>query len=412
MILTIGDELLIGQTIDTNSAWMGQQLNALGIPVIEKIAVSDSDEGITSGMRRAIEKADIILITGGLGPTKDDITKKVMAKFFNMGFKFDQITYDRIVALMNRINKPVTKGHEDQCYMPDGAKILENGMGTAPGLLFEQDDKILVSMPGVPYEMKYLMETHVLPLIEERYQGQVLSHFTLMTSGEAESSIAMKIEPIVDTFPDYMSFAYLPSLGNVRLRLTAAGEDKEKLSKELEYFAQKIEEELGDIVYGYNDVKLEERVGELALERGLTLGTAESCTGGKVASMIVNIAGSSRYFQGSLVTYSNELKKKILGVKQETLESVGAVSEEVVIQMVKGACDVLGVDVAVSISGIAGPSGGTPDKPVGTIWMACGSKDQIITQKLRAGKDREKNIEYASNYALNLMRKFLIGQYK
>lgn len=409
-ILTIGDELLIGQTIDTNSAWMGQQLSALGIHIEEKIAIQDTKEGIISGLERAMSKGNIVLITGGLGPTKDDITKKVMADYFGMEMVFDGPTWGRIEKLFARWGRPTTDAHRLQCYMPAGAQILENKMGTAPGMLFEVDGKILVSMPGVPYEMKYIMENHVLPMIKENFTSQCIVHHTILTAGEGESRIAVKIEEVIDLLPDYISIAYLPNLGTVKLRLTAVGEEEDVLREEVEKYGKKIEEILGDLVYGHNQENLPIVIGKLAKEKGLKIGTAESCTGGLVASKIVSVPGSSSYFEGSVVTYSYDLKRKLLNVNASTLLNHGAVSEETVREMVRGAVDYLGVDVAVAISGIAGPTGGTEEKPVGTVWIACGNNDKMVTLKLLAGKDRLKNIEYASNYAMNVMRKFLKAQ--
>jgi len=410
VILTIGDELLIGQTIDTNSAWMGEQLNQIGIHIEEKIAIQDTKDGIISGIERAMSKGNIILITGGLGPTKDDITKKTMADHFGMNMIFHEPTWDRIEALFARWGRSTTDAHKEQCYMPDGAEILENKMGTAPGMLFKIEDKILISMPGVPYEMKYLMENHALPFIKETYTSQAIVHHTILTAGEGESRIARQIESLVDQFPPHISIAYLPNLGTVKLRLTGRGSDELKLKSELTEYGAQIENILGDLVYGYDKESLPSVIGKLALDKKLTIGTAESCTGGLVASKIVSIPGSSQYFEGAVVTYSYGLKKQILNVNDDTLTTYGAVSEQTVKEMVIGATDHLNVDIAVSISGIAGPGGGTEDKPVGTVWIACGNKDEIVTKKITAGKDRLKNIEYASNYAMNVLRKFLQAQ--
>lgn len=410
IILTIGDELLIGQTIDTNSAWMGGELNKLGIHIEEKIAIQDTKKGIISGIERAMSKGDIILITGGLGPTKDDITKKVMADHFGMDMRFDEPTWERIEGLFARWGRSTTPAHRDQCYMPDGALILENKMGTAPGMLFQVDGKVLISMPGVPYEMKYIMENSVLPMIKEKYTDRAIIHHTILTAGEGESRIAAQIDDVVNTFPDHISIAYLPNLGTVKLRLTAQGKDENKLIEEVKSYGSQIEKVLGDLVYGHNNESLASVIGKIAKEKNLTIGTAESCTGGLVASKIVTIPGSSAYFEGSVVTYSYKLKETLLKVNPDTLKRLGAVSEETVNEMVAGAIDHLGVDVAVAISGIAGPGGGTEDKPVGTVWIACGNKEKTVTLKLQAGKDRQKNIEYASNYAMNVMRKFLQAQ--
>ncbi len=410
IILTIGDELLIGQTIDTNSAWMGGELNKLGIHIEEKIAIQDTKDGIISGIERAMAKGDIILITGGLGPTKDDITKKVMADHFGMGMRFDDPTWERIEGLFARWGRSTTPAHKEQCYMPDGAQILENKMGTAPGMLFEVDGKILISMPGVPYEMKYIMENSVLPMIKEKYTDRSIVHHTILTAGEGESRIAAQIDDILNLLPDHISIAYLPNLGTVKLRLTATGTNEDSLQNEVEKYGAQIENILGDLVYGHGKETLASVIGKIALEKKLKIGTAESCTGGLVASKIVTVPGSSAYFEGSVVTYSYKLKETLLKVKKDTLNTVGAVSEETVREMVTGAIDHLGVDIAVAISGIAGPSGGTEDKPVGTVWIACGNKTETVTLRIQAGKDRQKNIEYASNYAMNVLRKFLLAQ--
>ena len=410
VILTIGDELLIGQTIDTNSAWMGEVLNNLGIEVIEKIAISDTKDGITSALSRAIDKGDVVLITGGLGPTKDDITKKVLAEYMGMGMRFDEPTYERIQRLFERWGRSTTEAHKEQCFMPERAQLLENKMGTAPGMLFDHENTMIISMPGVPYEMKYIMENSVLPLLKKTFKEQAIFHHTILTAGEGESRIADKIEHIVDAFPNHISIAYLPNLGSVKLRLTARGEDEVVLEKEVLQFGQEIESVLGELVYGYGKDTLSSVIGTLANEKGMTVGVAESCTGGLVSNKLVLTPGSSSYFQGSAITYSNALKNKILGVKLDTLKTFGAVSEETVREMVLGANEHLGVDVSVAISGIAGPTGGSEEKPVGTIWIACGNENKMDTLKLRAGKNREKNIEYASNYALNVLRKFLKAQ--
>lgn len=410
IILTIGDELLIGQTIDTNSAWMGNELNKLGIHIEEKIAIQDTKDGIISGIERAMSKGDIILITGGLGPTRDDITKKVMADYFGMGMKFDEATWERIQSLFARWGRSTTPAHREQCYMPDGVQILENKMGTAPGMLFEVDGKKLISMPGVPYEMKYIMEHSVLPMIKEKYTDRSIVHHTILTAGEGESRIAAQIQDVLDQLPEHISIAYLPNLGTVKLRLTATGIDEKELNKEVQKHGAKIENILGDLVFGHNQESLASVIGKIALDKNLKIGTAESCTGGLVASKIVSVPGASSYFEGSVVTYSYKLKESLLKVKKETLDTVGAVSEETVIEMVAGAIDHLNIDVAVAISGIAGPGGGTEEKPVGTVWIACGSKTKTVTLRIQAGKDRAKNIEYASNYAMNVLRKFLQAQ--
>jgi len=409
IVVTIGDELLIGQVIDTNSAWIGQELSLLGVTVLEKLAISDSRTAILEALAYATTKADIVLVTGGLGPTKDDITKKVIAEYYGDELVWDQGTWDRIEKLFARWGRSTTEAHRGQCYMPASCQLIANNMGTAPGMVFAKEDHLLVSMPGVPYEMKYLMTEHVLPYIKDSYQGRAIVHRTIMTAGEGESRIADRIADIVDHMPAHLSMAYLPSLGTVRLRLTATGPDEAQLRSEISVVEARILAELGDLVYGYDGISLVEAIAAICLERGVSIGTAESCTGGKVASMIVNMAGSSAYYQGSLVTYSNELKQQLLGVSTSTLEQYGAVSEATVVEMVAGARRQLGTDVAVAISGIAGPTGGSDEKPVGTIWIAVGNASHTETYLVKAGKNREKNIEYAANYALIHLRRFLLA---
>jgi len=404
IIVTIGDELLIGQVVDTNSAWLGQQLNKLGIPVLEKLAVSDSPEGISSALSYATERADIVLVTGGLGPTKDDITKKIIAEYYADEMIFHEETYGRVLELFARWGRETTEAHKAQCYMPASATIITNKMGTAPGMLFDKGDHLLVSMPGVPYEMKHIMEAEVLPLLQQRYLGHSIVHKTILTAGEGESRIALRIEHIVDELPPHMSIAYLPNLGKVRLRLTATGSDEAALKADLAQYEKRITDELAELVFGYDTDTLITAIGRLCKDKNKTIGTAESCTGGKVASLIVNESGSSSFYQGSVVTYSNELKQQMLGVQASTLTTHGAVSEQTVREMVRGAVRLLGVDVVVAISGIAGPTGGSDAKPVGTIWLACGTADHVVTKLLKSGKNREKNIEYASNYALDRLR--------
>ncbi|MEE9437992.1 MAG: CinA family nicotinamide mononucleotide deamidase-related protein [Saprospiraceae bacterium] len=406
-ILTIGDELLIGQTIDTNSTWIGQELSKLGIVLKEKLSVTDTKKGIVSGLQRVMIEADIIIVTGGLGPTKDDITKDVLAEYFGMKMVFDQATYDRIVRLFRRWEKPLTSAIKNQCNMPDDCTLLDNKMGTAPGMLFEIDNKIIICMPGVPFEMKYIMENSVIPLIKDRFKGQSIVHYTIMTACIGESRIADMINDIVSSFPKHISIAYLPSLGSVKLRLTANGENRNQLESEVKNIANNIVDIIGSPVYGYNEQKIEQRIGELAIQKNITIGTAESCTGGKICSQLVSISGSSQYYKGSAITYSNKLKHKMLDVSLDTLNKYGAVSKKVVIEMVKGGTKNIGVDVVIAISGIAGPSGGSEEKPVGTTWIACGTIDNIKTMKIQGGKNREKNIAYAAYYALDMLRLYL-----
>ena len=410
-IITIGDEILIGQIIDTNSAWMAQQLNAIGASIKAIHSVSDTTEGIVKALQIAIAETDVILLTGGLGPTKDDITKKTLATFLGADLAFHEPTWQRIEKMFRRRNIPIRPAHKEQCFMPSNATILTNQKGTAPGMWMEHQGTIIVSMPGVPYEMKYLMEFEVLPKLVTTFPGQPIAHRTILTVGEGESSIAHRLEKVIDDFPKEIKIAYLPGLGQVRVRLTATGATKERLDTILDEQVQIIEQLLPNIIFGYEKDTLAAAVGRLLKERNLTVGTAESCTGGLLANQITAIPGSSAYFEGSVVAYSYRLKGVLLDVSKETLEAHGAVSEETVIEMAKGALKTLGVDIAVSISGIAGPGGGMPDKPVGTVWLAIADAQRCETKKLQISKDRTLNIKYTCVVGLNMIRRFVKKYY-
>ena len=411
-ILTIGDEILIGQTIDTNSAWIGRELNAIGAEVRQIVSLSDTHADIIAALDHALQTADVILMTGGLGPTKDDITKKAIADYLGVGMYFDEPTWQRIQRLFADWGRSTTDAHREQCYMPEGTEILYNKMGTAPGMLFTVGKKILVSMPGVPYEMKYLMTHQVIPRLRDAFPNvTAIAHRTLLTVGEGESRIAERIQRFESALPAHISLAYLPNLGQVRVRLTGRGPAQNLVEKELDTKKAELNDLLEDLVFGYESDTLEAHIGRLLTERGLTLGTAESCTGGHIAARIVTVPGSSAYFGGGVVAYSNALKVKLLNVPTEVLQTEGAVSEATVRYMAENGLDALGTDIVLGISGIAGPGGGTDEKPVGTIWMAVSNGTETRTRLLRAGKDREKNIQYAATHALNLVRQFIIGVY-
>jgi len=407
-IITIGDEILIGQIVDTNSAWMGQQLNMQGIQVEKIITVSDTHKDITEAVDTAFSKADIILLTGGLGPTKDDITKKALADYFGVDMRFSESTYNRIQRLFQKFGKSMTEAHHEQAYMPANADLLMNKMGTAPGMWFEHKGKVLVSMPGVPYEMKYLMEAEVLPKLKKQFPGRPIAHRTILTVGEGESRIADRIDSFLETLPTNIKMAYLPGTGQVRLRMTGTGDDEKELNILLDQKVEELKPLIAEFVFGVEKEKLEEVVGSMLIKKGMTLATAESCTGGLLAHKITSIPGSSAYFMGSVIAYSNEVKINQLNVKPSTLKKYGAVSEATVKEMVQGALDLLKTDLAISISGVAGPGGGTPEKPVGTIWIAIGDRKNIKAYQLNLWKDRMKNIEYTTTVALNVIRKFLL----
>lgn len=410
-IITIGDEILIGQIIDTNSAWMGTQLNLIGAAVTGITTVGDGAADIRTALTQSVAQADVVLITGGLGPTKDDITKKVIADFFGVDLVFHEATYQRLERYFKKLGRTPTAAHRTQCMLPANAQILINKMGTAPGMWFEDSGKVIVSMPGVPYEMEYLMSREVIPKLRTKFPVQAIRHLTLMTAGEGESRIAEKLEEVEAMLPSHIKLAYLPNLGFVRLRLSGTAMNAEILEREIGEYGDQIRNRLGNLIYGENDEPLEENLGRVLRDRNLSLATAESCTGGYVAHLITSVAGSSDYFKGSVVAYANPVKQNVLGVRKETLTEHGAVSEATVREMVTGALGVLQTDLAVAISGIAGPGGGSPDKPVGLIWMAVGNAENMEVFKLQAGKNRLKNIQYAGNIALNLVRKFALKHY-
>lgn len=410
-ILTVGDEILIGQVVDTNSAWMGQQLNLAGASVRKILSVGDELQAIQTGLDQAMEAGDIVLMTGGLGPTKDDITKKALADYMGVELVFHEPTFTRIVRIFEKFNRTITDAHRHQAYLPANAEVLFNKMGTAPGMWMEWKGKVIISMPGVPFEMQYLMEHEVLPRLKQRFHGKPIAHRTLLTAGEGESIIAERLSSWEDQLPPHLKLAYLPSLGQVRLRITGSGDDSRELDALLDQKAAELQDLLKDIIYGTGTDTLEAAVGRLLKAHGLRLATAESCTGGYVAHLVTSVPGASAYFSGSILAYSNEVKMSLLHVHPQTLETHGAVSEATVREMVAGALRQLPAEVAIAISGIAGPDGGTPDKPVGTIWIAVGNRQHTQAFRIHAGKDRLKNIQFSSIWALNFLRKFILEHY-
>lgn len=410
-IITIGDELLIGQIINTNVAWMGEQVTLHGGQVVGSSTVGDTKEGIRRYVRMAMEEADVVLLSGGLGPTKDDITKNVLAEYFDSKMEFHEETYERLCKMFERFGRDPLPSHKEQCYMPVGAKVLTNKRGTAPGMWFEKEGKVVVSMPGVPYEMKYLMEHEVIPALLDKFTLLPSVYKTILTAGTGESVIAELIAPVTDALPPHFKVAFLPNLGKVRVRLGAYGTDKVQLEKEVEEAVASVVALMPDLVFGYDMATQEGVLGELLKANNLRLSTAESCTGGYVAHRITSVSGSSAYYVGGVVAYANEVKMQKLGVSEAILENNGAVSEETVIAMVNGALERYNSDISVAISGIAGPTGGTEAKPVGTIWIALGSQNNVKTYKLQLGKDRLKNIEYTGNFCLNKLRCFVLENY-
>ena len=405
-LITIGDELLIGQVVDTNSAWMGRELNNIGIEVLRIVSVRDREEEILEAIDNAMKRANIVLVTGGLGPTKDDITKQTLCKYFNTELIFSEEVFENVKrVLAGKI--PMNKLNKGQAMVPKNCTVINNPVGSASVSWFERDGKVLVSMPGVPQEMTTVMAESVLPKLHERFQTDVIMHQTFLVQHYPESVLAEKLEAWEVALPDCIKLAYLPKLGIIRLRLTGRGHDRKEVETLLNREKAKLETILGEDIFSEEDTPLEVIIGELLKKRKLTVSTAESCTGGSIAERLTSIAGSSEYFKGSIVAYSNEVKKDLLHVSSETLEKYGAVSEETVIEMVKGAMKALKTDCAVATSGIAGPGGGTPEKPVGTVWIAAGYKNEIRTYKQETNRGRAMNIERADNNALLMLRDLL-----
>lgn len=402
-IITIGDEILIGQIVDTNSAWMAQQLNLIGIKVKQVTSVSDDAEHIIEALQLAEKRARIILITGGLGPTKDDITKFTLARYFNMGFRRDEETLKHIEEIFARLNRPMIDLNRQQADVPEGCIVIQNKNGTAPCMWFEAHENIIVSMPGVPFEMMYLMEEEILPRLKDAFELPFIIHKTILTANIGESFLATEIETIESGLPAHIKLAYLPKLGQVRLRLSASGNDEIVLKQEVAIFTQQLINKIGQYVVVEDDIALEKAVLNVMEGSGLSLSTAESCTGGYIAHLITKHPGSSAVYKGGVVAYANELKESVLSVSADTLQTFGAVSEQTVREMAQGALDHFKTDYSVSVSGIAGPGGELPDKPVGTVWIAVASKDGVVSKKFQFGNKRLQNIERSASAALMMI---------
>lgn len=405
-IITIGDELLIGQVTDTNSAWMGRELNKAGIEVIRVVSVRDRAEEITEAVDDAMKRVDIVLVTGGLGPTKDDITKQTLCTYFGTELVFSEEVFENVKrVLAGRI--PMNALNKSQAMVPKDCIVINNRVGSASVSWFERDGKVLVSMPGVPQEMTTVMSEEVIPRLREKFDTDIIIHKTFTVKNYPESVLAEKLESWEVALPECIKLAYLPKPGIIRLRLTGREKQKEEIRMLMNMEAGKLEELLGDDIFDEDDTPLEILVGNLLKKKNLTVSTAESCTGGSIAARLTSIPGSSEYFKGAVVAYSNEIKEALLHVSTKTLEKRGAVSEETVVEMVKGAMETLKTDCAVSTSGIAGPGGGTKEKPVGTVWIAAAYKNEIRTMKQETDRGREMNVERAGNNALLLLLELL-----
>lgn len=407
-IITIGDELLIGQVVDTNSAWMGQQLESEGFHVVWKTAVGDIEEDMLSAIDAAMNRAQIVLITGGIGPTKDDITRKTLCKYFDSGLHFSDDVYHNIEEIFNRNGRIMNELTRNQALVPDKATVIQNRAGTAPSTWFEHDGKILVSMPGVPYEMKWLVTNEILPRLKKQFQQDIyILHHTTWVNGFSESMLAIHLEEFENELPTSVKLAYLPQPGLIRLRLTIHAATENEAQSILDVQQKKLRALLQGHILTEEDKAPDELIGSILKKKGLTLGTAESCTGGRIASIITSTAGSSAYFAGGIVSYSNQVKENVLDVNPQDIEKHGAVSREVVEQMALGAIRKLKCDCAVATSGIAGPDGGTPEKPVGTVWIAAVVGNRVISECYHFSSIREQNILRSSNMALLMLLSLL-----
>lgn len=406
-IITIGDELLIGQTIDTNSAWMAQELNKIGVWVKRRVAVGDNREDIWQALDNESNEADIVLITGGLGPTADDITKPLLCDYFGGKMIVNEEVLQHVKNIFRRINRPLIDRNLKQAEVPDVCEVLMNERGTAPGMLFRKGKKLFISMPGVPHEMKGLMSNKVLPLLQSEFQMPFILHRTLLTAGVGESFIAEKIQSWEEALPEAVKLAYLPNYGMVRLRLTTQTNEKEKAEQELDRLFVELQELVKDWLIIDKDLPLEKALGDLLISKNKSLSTAESCSGGYIAHLLTSVPGSSLYFKGTVVAYSYDAKETILGVNHSTLETKGAVSEETITEMFNGLMKVTTADYGIATSGIMGPGGGTDDKPVGTVWVAVGSREKMVAKRLHFRFDRAKNIELTATNALLMLFQFV-----
>ena len=409
-IITIGDEILIGQIVDTNSQWIGQQLNKIGVSVYQISSIQDDKQHILNALKEAQERVDIVIITGGLGPTKDDITKKTIAEFFNND---EIIEYPEVVAhikgLFKRIKFPFKEVQRAQAQLPSKATLLMNNFGTAPGMWFYENKTVFVSLPGVPYEMKGLVTSEVLPRIQQQFKLPFILHKTIMTYGQGESMIAERIEDFEDNLPTYVKLAYLPSFGKVRLRLSAKGENKEIIEKVLDKKVDELYQLIPEIITGIDDdSSLEKRVGVLLKKSNKTISTAESITGGKIASTLVSVAGSSAYYKGSFVTYSAETKINLLGVSLETIKKHTVASKEVALEMARGVKEKLDTNYAIAVTGNAGPTTDHNDKSVGIVYIAFVSDDKEIVQEFDFGQPREKVINRTVSKSLEILQKEIL----
>lgn len=407
-IITIGDELLIGQVIDTNSAWIAQELNKMGILIKHRVAVGDVWDDIKKALDDESREASLIVITGGLGPTADDITKPLLCDYFGGKMVVHEPTLKHITHIFEHVLKrPMIERNAKQAEVPDVCTVLMNERGTAPGMLFKKEGTVFVSLPGVPHEMKWLMTNKVLPLVPELFKTGFIEHRTLLTAGVGESFLADMIQDIEEALPAHIKLAYLPNYGMVRLRLTAFGADQSILQKEIDQQFALFKEKVQEYLVIDEDLSMEQVVARILKKNGKTLATAESCTGGYIAHLMTAHPGSSSYFTGSVVCYDNRIKQELLNVPAETLQTVGAVSEDTVVRMARAVQQLMKTDYAIAVSGIMGPDGATAEKPVGMVWVAIANREKTIAKLFNFRFDRRRNIELTATNALNLLRIFI-----
>ena len=409
-IITIGDEILIGQIVDTNSAWMSQRLGEIGASVRRKYSVGDVASEIRGAIVESLSVADVVITTGGLGPTKDDITKRVLAEMFDCELVRDEDTYARVERMMALRGIEFNELNKAQALVPECCRVLPNHKGTAPGMWFEREGRVVVCLPGVPFEMEALMSESVLPMLQERFNLSAVVHRTAITFGLAESMLAERIAAWEDALPEFLHLAYLPSPSQLRLRLSAYDVEREVAERAIDEQFSLLMPLLGDLFVGWDGATVQSAVAEMLIAKGQTLAAAESCTGGALSAKFTAMNGASSYFMGGVVSYSNEVKNRVLGVRAEDLETYGAVSEPVARQMAEGVRRVCGTTWGVSTTGIAGPTGGTPDKPVGTVWMAVAGPNGTKALCLNHGRLRAQNIEKAAAAAINMLRKELLAE--
>lgn len=402
-VINIGDELLIGQVVNTNASWMARKLQISGISIRKNTVIRDEKQEILEALDAAGTNSDVVLITGGLGPTRDDVTKHALAEFFGSKLVFNEEVFSDIERMFGQRERKINELNRKQAEVPENCIPIRNKNGTAPGMWFEKDGCVYISLPGVPYEMKPMMKEFILPRLRKRFGIKPVVYKTILTMGMGESDLAQKIEPWEDSLPGHFSLAYLPQPAIVRLRVSAKGDDKKKLLHEIDEQIGKLRELIQDMIFGYDDQTLPGVVGELLRNKGKTLSTAESCTGGYLAHLITGIPGSSDYYTGSVISYSNRIKEDHLGVEKELLKQKGAVSREVVTAMAEGVRRKFSTDFALSTSGIAGPAGGSPEKPVGTVWIGLASEDGTTSGLFHFGDNRERNIHVSALHALYML---------